>query len=398
MIKPELLAPAGDLEKCHIALLYGADAVYVGGQSYSLRARASNFSLADIEAAVTMAHAMGKKLYVTVNMIPYEADLEGLKEYLQTLESLQVDAIIAAATSVIRIAQAYTRLPIHLSTQQSTTNHLALNYWAGQGLERVVLGREVSLDELRELTSVAQAELEVFIHGGMCVSYSGKCTLSNTMTGRDANRGGCAHSCRWDYELIQAGTQLESAPSFSMSAKDLETVKFISALIDCGIHSLKIEGRIKSIHYIATVVNTYRRLIDALCDDIEVDLPTYVLNIKKAENRLTSHGFMAGLTTLNEQLFNARSESPTQNFIGIIKAYNSETQMATLEQRNKFAVGDVIEVFSPHADSLTFVLEELWDETHTKIQDASHPKATVYAKIPFECEPYALLRKVNLKD
>jgi putative protease len=398
MIKPELLAPAGDLEKCRIALLYGADAVYVGGQSFSLRARASHFSLEDIQTAVTMAHAMGKKLYVTVNMIPYEADLAGLKEYLQALESFKVDAIIVAAASVIRIAQAHTSLPIHLSTQQSTTNHLALNYWAGQGLERVVLGREVSLHELREIAAVAQAELEVFIHGAMCVSYSGKCTLSNTMTGRDANRGGCAQSCRWDYTLVQQGIEEPADTAFSMSAKDLETVKYISSLIDVGVHSLKIEGRMKSIHYIATVVNTYRRLIDAICDDVALDLPAYVLNIKKAENRLTSHGFMEGLTTINEQLFNARSENPSQNFIGIIKAYDEQTGWATIEQRNKFSVGDTIEVFSPTQEPLTFVLEELWDETHHPMQAAAHPKALVYGKIPFVCEPYALLRKVNLND
>ncbi len=394
MKKPELLAPAGDLEKLKIALLYGADAVFIGGKAFSLRARASNFDLPMIEEAMTFAHALGKKVYVTVNMIPHQDDLEGLIPYLKALEAMHVDAIIAAAASVIDAALTHTRLPVHLSTQQSTTNVDAVNFWASSGLERVVLAREVSLDELKTLAPSAQAELEVFIHGGMCVSYSGKCTLSNTMTDRDANRGGCAHSCRWNYDLLQEGEVLNQTMPFSMSSKDLQAVKHISSLIDLGIDSLKIEGRMKSIHYIATVVKTYRQLIDDITESVDVDIPEYLLKIKKAENRLSSHGFMEGMTTVNEQLYNMRSEEVTQQFIGVVKHYDASSQTAVIEQRNKFALGDVIEVFSPTKETLSFKVERLEDEQGVPQDTAPNPKAHITINAPFPLRPYDLIRKV----
>lgn len=394
MKKPELLAPAGDLEKLKFALLYGADAVFIGGKAFSLRARASNFDLQAIEEAVQFAHRLGKKVYVTVNMIPHQDDLVGLIPYLKALESLNVDAIIAAAASVIDAALTHTSLAVHLSTQQSTTNVEALNFWAEIGVERVVLAREVSIQELKSLVPAAKAETEVFIHGGMCVSYSGKCTLSNTMTDRDANRGGCAHSCRWDYDLIQEGVALNQTMPFSMSAKDLQAVKHISSLIDLGVDSLKIEGRMKSIHYIATVVKTYRKLIDELTEQVEVDIPKYLLNIKKAENRLSSHGFMEGMTSVNEQLYNMRSEEPTQQFIGIVLDYDETHLTARIEQRNKFALGDVVEVFSPTRETLSFKVTTLFDEHGQPCADAPNPKAQLTINAPFPLKPFDLLRKV----
>jgi putative protease len=396
MKKPELLAPAGDLEKLKIALMYGADAVFIGGKEFSLRARASNFDMNAIKEACAFAHSLGKKVYVTTNIIPHSEDLEGLIPYLKQLEEANVDAIICASSSIIEVAKAHTNLEIHLSTQQSITNHLAVKFWQDKGVTRIVLARELSLDELRTLRNQTSADLEVFIHGGMCVSYSGKCTLSNNMTDRDANRGGCAHSCRWNYDIYDGDEKLNTSMPFAMSSKDLQTIKHISSLIDIGVESLKIEGRMKSVHYIATVVKTYRKLIDDICDEIDLEIPKYLLEIKKAENRLTSHGFMEGMTTVNEQLYNLRSEQPTQAFIGLVLDYDEATQTATIEQRNYFEAGDLIEVFTPRFEVVSFVaptMESLEGET---VQIARHPKQILKLKIPIPLKPFDMLRKVQI--
>ena len=395
MKKPELLAPAGDLEKLKIALLYGADAVYIGGKQFSLRARASNFGLGEIQEACDYAHALGKRVYVTTNIIPHNEDLDGLVDYLVSLDQIGVDAIICASPVIIDTAKEHTSLEIHISTQQSITNHQSVLFWQESGATRVVLARELDKEELRTLREQTTAEIEVFIHGGMCVSYSGRCTLSNTMTDRDANRGGCAHSCRWNYDLYDGEEKLNEDDFFSMSSKDLQTVRHISDLIDIGIDSLKIEGRMKSIHYIATVVSTYRRLIDDITEDIDLDLPQYVLEIKKAENRLTSHGFMAGMTTIHEQLYNMRSEEPTQEFIGLVVDYDPDEMVATIEQRNKFFVGEEVELFGPTFDPIKFRIERIEDDHGQELDSAPHPKQHVRIPIPFPVEPYNILRKIK---
>jgi putative protease len=395
MKKPELLAPAGDLEKLKIAIMYGADAVFIGGKQFSLRARASNFGLEEIKQACTFAHAYNKKVYVTTNIIPHNDNLDGLPEYLIQLEQCGVDAIICASPIIIDTAKQHTNLEIHVSTQMSLTNHESVNFWQEQGVTRVVLARELNKEELRILRDHTTCHLEVFIHGGMCVSYSGRCTLSNNMTDRDANRGGCAHSCRWNYDLYDGESKLNNDMFFSMSSKDLQTVHHISDLIDIGVDSLKIEGRMKSIHYIATVVQTYRRLIDNICDDLDVDLPRYLLEIKKAENRLTSHGFMDGMTTIHEQLYNMRAENPTQEFIGLILDYDPDTLIATVEQRNKFLPGDAVEVFSPNFESMKFIVEEIRDTDNQVLDAARHPKQLLHIMIPFPVKKYDMLRKIN---
>ncbi|MFW5913715.1 MAG: peptidase U32 family protein [Bacillota bacterium] len=396
MKKPELLAPAGDLEKLKIALLYGADAVFIGGKAFSLRARASNFDLDTIKEAVDFAHERGKKIYVTVNMYPHEEDLEGLETYLKDLEEIGVDAVIVASHAVVRTVKNTTNLEIHISTQQSITNHAAANFLGKKGAERIVLARELSLDEIEILKPRTDLELEVFIHGGMCVSYSGKCTLSNTMTDRDANRGGCAHSCRWHYDLFKEDLKLNQAEPFAMASKDLQTVQHISKLIDIGVDSLKIEGRMKSIHYVATVVNTYRRLIDDITEEIEPDIPRYLLNIKKAENRLTSDGFMRGMTTIEQQLYNLRSEQPTQAFVGIVLDYDKLNHRALIEQRNYFTEGDFLERFSPTQELLTFTANNMSTDEGEKIAIARHPKERIWVDAPFEMAPYDILRKVSI--
>ncbi len=398
MRKPELLAPAGDLEKLKIALLYGADAVFIGGKRFSLRARASNFDLDTIADAVTFAHARGKKVYVTTNIIPQAGDLAGFVEYVKQLEALQVDAVICASAAMIDIVRTHTNLEIHLSTQQSITNSKAVAFWAERGVKRIVLAREVTLEELSMLSPKASIDLEVFIHGGMCVSYSGKCTLSNTMTDRDANRGGCAHSCRWDYDLFDGEVKLNTSMPFSMGSKDLQTVRHVSQLVDLGVASLKIEGRMKSIHYIATVVRTYRKLIDDICDEIEVDLPKYLLEIKKAENRLTSHGFMAGMTSVNEQLYNLRSEQPTQAFVGLVIDYDALTHTVTFEQRNYFEAGDILEVLSPRFEPVSLKVEGLRDADTGEVVDvARHPKQRLTMPTPIPLEPFDMVRRARVK-
>ena len=395
MKRPELLAPAGNLEKLKIAIMYGADAVFIGGKKFSLRARASNFDIKDIEEACDFAHQYNKKIYVTTNILPHNDNLDGLKEYLQELEKVGVDAIICASPIIIETAKEHTNLEIHISTQMSLTNYESVNFWYHEGIKRVVLARELSKDEIQELRANTECDLEVFIHGGMCVSYSGRCTLSNNMTDRDANRGGCAHSCRWNYDLMEDDHKVNEDMSFAMSSKDLQTVKHISDLIDIGVNSLKIEGRMKSIHYIATVVNTYRKLIDNICDEHEIDLPKYLMQIKKAENRLTSHGFMEGMTTINEQLYNMRSENPTQEFIGLVLDFDEETHTATIQQRNYFEPGDLVEVFSPNFDPLKFTVEEITTESGEILDAARHPKEILQLFIPFKVSKYDIIRKIK---
>jgi len=396
MKKPELLAPAGDLEKLKIALIYGADAVYIGGKKFSLRARASNFEIKDIKEAVEFAHSLNKKVYVTTNIIPHNDNLEGLVEYLQELEKINVDAIICASPVIIDTALNNTNLEVHISTQTSTTNYETINFFKELGAKRVVLARELSKTELSLMKENTDMDLEVFIHGGMCVSYSGRCTLSNNMTERDANRGGCAHSCRWNYELFENDEEVTNEIPFSMSSKDLQTVKHISDLIDIGIDSLKIEGRMKSIHYIATVVKTYRTLIDDIFDEVDNDLLKYLLEIKKAENRLTSHGFMEGITSIEQQLYNMRSENPTQEFIGIVKDYDEETFIATIEQRNKFNPGDYAEITSPNFENMKFKIDKIMDEDGNILETARHPKQLLKIFIPFKVNEFDMVRKIKL--
>jgi len=397
MFKPELLAPAGSLEKLKIAFIYGADAVFIGGKKFSLRARASNFDIPEIKRACDFAHELGKKVYVTTNIIPHNDNLNGLVEYLLDLERVGVDAIICASPIIIDTAKEHTNLEIHISTQVSSTNYESVNFWYEEGAKRVVLARELNKTEISEFRKNTKCDIEVFIHGGMCVSYSGRCTLSNNMTDRDANRGGCAHSCRWNYDLFDGKTKLNNNISFSMSSKDLQTVRYISDLIDIGVNSLKIEGRMKSIHYIATVVNTYRRLIDDICNEYEIDLPKYLFEIKKAENRLTSHGFMEGMTTIDEQLYNMRSENPSQEFIAFVHDYDEENFIATIEQRNHFLPNEEVEVFSPNFEPMKFRIDDIKDIEDNVLDAARHPKQILKIFIPFKVSKYDMIRKVKHK-
>lgn len=401
MSKIELLAPAGNLEKAKIALLYGADAVYVGGKSFSLRARASNFSIQDIEKLCEFAHKRNKKVYVTTNIIPHDEDMKDIDSYLFALKNAKVDAIITSSLTILTKARELVpTIERHVSTQMSITNHYAIDFYKDLGCSRVVLAREVSYEEMVEIKKNTSLELEVFIHGGMCCSYSGRCVMSNHLTNRDANRGGCAHSCRWNYSLYQKKRRLEKkGVFFNMGSKDLMAIRCVTKLMDLGISSLKIEGRMKSAYYLATVVRCYRKLIDAYNEKHSITEEEYLSfekEIGKAENRLTGIGFLDGDVTIREQLYDTREEHPTKEYIGQVLDYNQETGIAIIEQRNYFEVGDVVEFFGPILPNTIFQIEEIIDyETNEKIDVARHPLQKLKIKVPFFLSENDMMRKVK---
>ena len=403
MRKVELLAPAGNLEKAKTALRYGCDAVYVGGKEFSLRARASNFSRDDLKELVIFAHQMNKKMYVTCNIIPHDEDMENLDNYLEFLNEIEVDAIITSSLAIMMRAKVVApKVEVHVSTQMSITNSEAIKFWQSIGATRVVLAREVTINEMKKIKDNTSLELEVFIHGGMCASYSGRCTLSNYMTARDANRGGCAHSCRWNYNLIYGKKQV-NLPSeyFNMGSKDLMAIDHIYDLLRIGVSSLKIEGRMKSPYYIATVVRSYRMLIDEYYKEGFISKETIEkskIEIAKAENRLASCGFLAGMVTPNEQLYDVRNEEPTKEYVGYVLDYDKESKIALIEQRNYFKVGDTLEFFGPTLDNTYYEVTEMTDaDTGEVLEVARHPLQQMKMKIPFEVHTHDMIRLVKDK-
>lgn len=396
--KPELLAPAGNLEKLKTAVLYGADAVFFGGKEFSLRSQASNFSLEDISEAVAFAHAHNAKVHVTTNIVLHEENLDGLEDYLIQLDRIGIDAIIAADPHVIFTAKRLgCQFETHLSTQMSSTNSEAVNFWAKQGVERVVLAREVTYDALKDIIAKSPIDIEYFIHGAMCVNLSGRCMLSNYYSLRDANRGGCSQSCRWFYSLENSRNEVIGDTPFTMSSCDLASINEIPKLIEAGVDSFKIEGRMKSIHYIATIVSTYRKLIDAYCADPDhfnmADF--YEKEIAKAANRKTSTGFFYGRANHEQQLFNLRDEHPTQEFVIRVLDYDKEKGLAKIEQRNHFKVGETVEFFSPSQDNFTMQVEALFNADMEPIEVANHPMEELYLKVSQPVNPNDMARKVR---
>lgn len=395
----ELLAPAGNLEKLKIAYLYGADAVYVGGKKFSLRARASNFTNEDIKEASAFAKNLGKKLYITMNIVPHDSDLGELEEYLRYLESVEVTGVIVSSLYIASVCKRVSpKLEVHLSTQASSSNSESVKYYSSLEFKRVVLARELDISQIKKIVNSVDTEIEVFIHGGMCISYSGRCMLSNYMTNRDANRGGCAHSCRWNYDIynVKDNKKLNNK-YFNMGSKDLNAYKQIFDLIDSGVASLKIEGRMKSLFYIACIVRTYRGLIDDYYkyhgDKTKVDFDYYNNEILKAENRLTSVGFLNGTVTKNEQLYNIRTENPTKDFLGIVLDYDNETKICTLEQRNYFVPGEKVEFFGPKLKNKSFIVPEMTDEFGESLDVANHPLQIIKFKVPFKLTKNDMMRK-----
>ncbi len=390
MERLELLAPSGDLERLKIALLYGADAVYIGGQNYSLRANALNFSLDDIKEAVLFAHKLGKRVYVTVNIVFHDKDLDGLKEYLIELDKLNVDAIIVSDVVCMQMWKDLNlKMELHVSTQASSLNYEAVKFYKELGATRVVLAREASKEEIKRIKDETGIDIECFAHGAMCTSISGRCVLSNYATLRDSNRGGCAQVCRFVFKPDN------SEQVFSMTPKDLNMVSNIEEMIKVGVNSFKIEGRMRSVYYIATVIYVYRRLIDMVKNnDINKGMVEYYLNIlNRCANRDSTEQFFNGLPGKNEQYFLGRDEVSNKDFLGIVVDYDKKTEMVTLEQRNYFKPGDVAEFFGPNLDATEVVIPtELYNEDSELIDVANHPKMIVRFKVPFELEPNDMLR------
>ena len=387
MSMPELLAPAGDFEKLEFAYLYGADAVYFGGQNFSLRANAKNFSLEDMKKATEYAHSLGKKVYVTVNIVFHDSDFDGLDDYLKYLDSINIDGIIASDIAVIkRVQELRLHFSVTLSTQASLLNTRAVKFWKNLGVTRVVLAREASREEIKKVKDTG-IEVETFIHGAMCTSFSGKCVLSNYMTLRDSNRGGCAQVCRWNFTV-------ENNPDLTITPKDLNMIPFIKEEIDMGIDSFKIEGRMRSIYYVATVIDCYRRMIDAAQNNtLTPGLERYYLNIlNRCANRESTPQFYDKLPGVNEQYFNGREEISNQDFLGLVVDYDEKNNMAIVESRNYFKVGDVVEFFGPNMETFTYKINTIYNDLDEEIEVSRHPKTLVKLPIPQILEKNSMMR------
>ena len=396
--KPELLAPAGDLERLKIALLYGADAVYCGGPSFGLRANAINFTFEELKEGVAFAHSLNKKVYVTVNIVLHNKEGKELLEYLKNIEDTKCDAIIVSDPYIVDTALKYTNLNVHLSTQQSTMNYETCKFFYEQGVERIVLARECTREDIKSIREHVPVELEVFIHGAMCAAISGRCVLSNFLTKRDANRGGCSQICRWDFKLLDEGNNvIETEKDFTLCSKDLSMLSVLPELIDLGIASFKIEGRMRSIYYIATVVSIYRKVIDEYCnnkDSYEYN-NEYERILRRCANRDSVVQFFNGVYDESCSYYNGREEISNQDFLGVVLDYNEETHMATIEQRNYFSVGDSIEIFSPKHETIKLVIDKIFDEENNSIDVVRHPKQIISIYIPETVYKYDLIRKQN---
>ena len=391
--KVELLAPAGNLEKLKFAFLYGADACYIGGRNYSLRANAKNFSIEEIQEAVKYAHNLNKKVYVTVNIVFHNEDIKGIKEYLIALSEAKVDAIIVSDPLIIDDNNI--NLKVHISTQASTLNYEAVSFWKSQGVERVVLAREMSKNEIKEIIDKTGMEIETFVHGAMCSSYSGRCVLSNYFTKRDANRGGCAQICRWEFPLYDKNNnKIESETKFTASSKDLMMLTKVKEMIEIGIVSLKVEGRMRSNYYVATVINTYRNLIDDYYENklTEEKVEYYQKILDRVANREATVQFWDKLPTVNEQYYLGRNEVSNQDFLGIVKDYDETTSMVTITERNYFQTGDEVEIFGPNIKPFSFKMPDIYNEDGEKVNIGRHPEEILKFKLDKKVYPNDMIR------
>jgi putative protease len=410
--KPELLAPAGSLEKLKFAVHYGADAVYIGGQKYGLRSNADNFTLDEMREGVEFACRYGAKIFVATNIYAHNEDIEGLEDYLMGLQEVGIAAIIAADPIIMETARRVApNLEVHVSTQQSTMNWRAVQFWKELGIERVVLAREASMDEIDEIKRHVDVEIEAFIHGAMCSSYSGRCVLSNHFTDRDSNRGGCSQSCRWKYDLyakdvplsspLAAGLPLfnEMDDPFTMGSKDLSMIEHIADMIESGVDSFKIEGRMKSIHYVATVVNAYRQAIDAYFADPE----HYTLNplwrdeIHKAANRPLNTGFFYEAPDHEDHIYEPEVKASGFDFIGLVVGYEADTGLALIEQRNHFKPGQEVEFFGPNGTHFKQKITEIQGEGGKLLDAARHPLQLVKLAVDQQVNKWDMMRKITFK-
>ena len=399
--KPELLAPAGNMEKLHMALLYGADAVYLGGKMFGLRAFASNFSLAEMDEAVAFAHSLHKKVYVTVNIFAHNEDINNLPDYLRNLQAIGVDALLISDFGVWSVArEIIPEMPLHVSTQANTTNWAAVKAWENLGASRVVLARELSFREMKEIGSKTEVELEAFVHGAMCISYSGRCWLSSYLTGRDGNRGACAQVCRWEFSLTEKNRPGEvydvagdDQGTYIMNSKDLCLLPYLPQLMEAGICSFKIEGRMKSAHYAASVVSVYRRAIDACWRDPQhyTVKQEWLDELEKVSHRPYTTGFALGKPDATAQVYTTSSYLQTHEFVGLVRDWDNGR--LTVEQRNHMKEGETLEVFCPDGSLRTLVLKEMRNQDGEPIVAAQHPQMVFTCRAAESIPESSILRR-----
>ena len=400
----ELLAPAGNLEKLKMAIIYGADAVYLAGERFGLRAGAGNFSFEDMREGIEFVHLNHKKAYITLNTIPHNDDLTGIEDYIKQITELGADAVIVSDPGIFTIVrQISPGLPIHVSTQANVTNYLSARFWQQQGATRIISARELSLKELSYTHGLLpDLELEAFIHGAMCISYSGRCLLSNFMCGRDANRGDCAHPCRWKYHLMEESRPGEYFPivedgsgTFIFNSKDLCMIEHIPELIGAGVTSLKIEGRMKSAFYVSTIVRAYRMALDSYLNSPEhyVFQERWLEEVNKVSNRSFTTGFFFDKPDHKSQNYGASNYIKTWEFVGVVQSYNEQDKTAVIEQRNRILKGDYIEIMQPNGKDIAFTADEMRDIDGNLIESAPHPQMKLAMKVPEPVEVNSMLRK-----
>ena len=410
MRKTELLIPASNLEVLKTAVMFGADAVYIGGEAFGLRAKAKNFSLQDMREGIAFAHERGVKVYVTANILAHNYDLEGARKYFTELKEIKPDALIISDPGMFTLAkEVCPEIDIHISTQANNTNYLTYDFWYKMGATRVVSARELSLVEIKQIREHIPEDMEIesFIHGAMCISYSGRCLLSNYFTGRDANHGACTHPCRWKYAVVEESRPGEYLPvyenergTYIFNSKDLCMIEHIPEILDAGIDSLKIEGRMKTALYVATVARTYRKALDDFMESEEKyreNMDWYKAEIGKCTYRQFTTGFYFGKPDENTQIYNSNTYINEYIYLGIVGEID-EKGLVRIEQRNKFCVGDVIEIMKPNGDNVLTRVLAMYNEEGETMESCPHPKQVVYLQLDKLPDVYDILRVANVKD
>lgn len=391
MDKIELLSPAGDLERLKITLKYGADAVYLGGQKYSLRANATNFTIEELKEGCTFAHNLNKKVYLTLNIVFHNEDMEDVEDYIKKVVASGIDAFIVSDPFIIsHIKTNYPQVEVHLSTQNSTTNYKTVEFFKQEKVDRVVLARELNIKEIKEIIDKTKLDIEIFIHGAMCTCYSGRCALSNYVTQRDANRGGCAQVCRFAFTTDQD-------KKFTMATKDLNTAQLIPELIKIGVKSLKVEGRMRSIYYLATVIGCYRKIIDAYYNNTltEEFLKQQIKILSRVANRETSTHYLDHEANENDQYYTGRQEISNQDYLGRVISYDDESNILTIVERNYFKPTDEVELFTPSGKSYQFTIDKIYDENMNELEVARHPEQILKLKFKYNVEKDSMLRLIK---
>ena len=393
MKRIELLSPAGDIERLKVTLLYGADAVYIGGEKYGLRANATNFTIDQIREGCTFAHNLGKKVYLTLNIVFHNEDMDGVEEYISSVVDAGIDAFIVSDPFIISyIKKNFSDVEVHLSTQNSTTNYKSVEFFQKQGVDRVVLARELSLGEIASIIEKTGIDIEVFIHGAMCTCYSGRCALSNYVTNRDANRGGCAQVCRFSFGV-------DGKKDFTLATKDNNLARYIGKLIDIGVTSLKVEGRMRSLYYLATVIGTYREIIDRYYDGslTEDVLETLEERLSRVANRAVSTHYLLKEADEEDQYYTGRNEASNQDYLGQVISYDKEKKLVKFYERNYFEVGDTVELFTPKGERVSFVVSKLYDEDMNLLDVARHPDNIYYIYLDTDIEivTYSMIRLLH---